>query len=362
MTLPPQHPLTLAFRDPLLERRFQRRYTRDALSPARWAALFGILLYSVVFAVNDWLVVPHLLREAWTVRGAVGVLGLAVFAVSYRPWFRRAWQPVYAAVLALAGVGLIYLLAIDPGPVSSGFGFNGPALLIVASYVLFRLRFVWAAAVGWAVVAAYVAAALFVRELPLGRFVGSLIFFTTANGVGMFAAYALEKYVRRLFVQAEVLDEKRRENARLLDTRSRFFQNVSHELRTPLTLIVGPVARLLAEEPLSPAVREDLELVERSATRLRGLVTELLDLARLEAGHLALSVAEHDLVAYARGVVATFAPVAEAKGVALRFTPTSTRSRCGSTPESSTAPSSTSSPTPSSSPRGAASSRCTSRR
>ena len=319
MTFPPQHPLTLAFRDPLLERRFLRRYTRDALAPARWAALFGILLYSVVFAVNDWLVVPHLLREAWTVRGGIGALGLAVFALSYRPWFRRVWQPVYAIVLALAGVGLIYLLAIDPGPVTSGFGFNGPALLIVAAYVLFRLRFVWATAVGWAVVVAYVFVGLFVRELPVGRFVGSLIFFSTANGVGMFAAYALERYVRRLFVQAETLDEKRRENARLLDMRSRFFQNVSHELRTPLTLIAGPVQRLLDEEDLAPIVRADLELVERSATRLRGLVTELLDLARLEAGHLPLHVSENDLVAYVQGAVAGFAPMAEAKGLALRF-------------------------------------------
>lgn len=319
MTFPPQHPLTLAFRDPLLERRFRRRYTRDALGPARWAALFGILLYSVVFAVNDWLVVPHLVREAWTVRGAVGVLGLVVFALSYRPWFRRVWQPVYTFVLALAGVALIYLLAIDPGPVASGFGFNGPALLIVAAYVLFRLRFVWATAVGWAVVAAYVFVGLFVRELPVGRFAGSLIFFSTANGVGMFAAYALERYVRRLFVQAETLDEKRRENARLLDMRSRFFQNVSHELRTPLTLIAGPVRRLLDEEDLAPVVRDDLALVERSATRLRGLVTELLDLARLEAGHLPLHVTENDLVAYVKGAVAGFGLVAEAQGLALRF-------------------------------------------
>lgn len=67
--------------------------------------------------------------------------------------------------------------------------------------------------------------------------------------------------------------------------------SVSHALRTPLASIIGSLSTLLdpAQSGLDPATRKDLvETAREEADRLNGLVGELLDMTRLEAGHLKL--------------------------------------------------------------------------
>ena len=317
--LPSRHPLTLAFRDGPLERRFQRTYFRASVGAVRAAVLLAAFLYGIVFAATDALNAPHLLGLTLPIRGAVVVYSLGLYAFTFHRAFRRVWQPLLALLLTLAGWGLVAMLALDPRPTLANF-FNGPVLVVLAAYVLFRLRFAYATAAGWAVATAFLWVAADVRGLPAGRVVSSGLFFASANLMGMFAAYALERYARRLFVQSEQLGARRREVAALLEARSRFFQDVSHELRTPLTLIVGPVARLLDGDALAPDVRAELDLVRRNAERLRRLVGGLLDLARAEAGHLPLRAAPRDAAAFVRGLVGTFRSLADERGVALAFT------------------------------------------
>jgi signal transduction histidine kinase len=94
-----------------------------------------------------------------------------------------------------------------------------------------------------------------------------------------------------------------------------FLANVSHELRTPLTLILGPLEDLLvdADEPR----RADLTLVQRNAVRLNGMVDDLLDLARLQAGQLHLTVTTFELGDALERVVEQFRPLAGRRGLTL---------------------------------------------
>ena len=70
--------------------------------------------------------------------------------------------------------------------------------------------------------------------------------------------------------------------------KTRFFVNVGHEFRTPLTLVLGPIEDLLRDGSarLSERVREQLELAHRNARRVLSLIVEILDVNRLEHGHL----------------------------------------------------------------------------
>jgi PAS domain S-box-containing protein len=108
--------------------------------------------------------------------------------------------------------------------------------------------------------------------------------------------------------------------AQLDRAKNEFFANVSHELRTPLTLIVGPAEDSLndAEEPLAGAQRERVALIRRNAERLRHLVDDLLDFARIEAGRRQPELEYVDLAAATRELVASFAPAAARAGLALR--------------------------------------------
>jgi hypothetical protein len=83
-----------------------------------------------------------------------------------------------------------------------------------------------------------------------------------------------------------------------------FVNGVSHELRTPITIIGGYARRLAREaEPLSPRQRQQLALIVAEAERMGHLVTDLLDLARSDAGQLQLSQSGVDPWTTLRSVV-----------------------------------------------------------
>ena len=72
---------------------------------------------------------------------------------------------------------------------------------------------------------------------------------------------------------------------RLEGVRRDFVANVSHELKTPLTSIRGYVETLMSDD-LPPAMqRQFLEVIQKNAERLHGIVDDLLDLSRLESGN-----------------------------------------------------------------------------
>ena len=88
--------------------------------------------------------------------------------------------------------------------------------------------------------------------------------------------------------------------------KSEFVATVSHELRTPMTAIKGYVDILLmgAAGPLTDQQRRFLNTVKSNTDRLNLLVSDLLDISRIEAGHIALVKEEIDLAALIEEVIA----------------------------------------------------------
>jgi signal transduction histidine kinase/CheY-like chemotaxis protein len=101
--------------------------------------------------------------------------------------------------------------------------------------------------------------------------------------------------------------------------RTRFFANVSHEFRTPLTLILGPLDDLRHGRfgALPRTVGDQIATATRNARRLLGLVNQILDLNRLEAGQLRLKPRALDFAAFLRDASEPFVGLAERK--ALHF-------------------------------------------
>ena len=100
--------------------------------------------------------------------------------------------------------------------------------------------------------------------------------------------------------------------------KSQFFANISHEFRTPLTLIKGPLEELREnEEDLNK--KESLKMVITNASRLLQLINQLLDLSRLENDNYSVKAGRGDILAFTRGVVYSFASLAEKKSITLRI-------------------------------------------
>jgi PAS domain S-box-containing protein len=100
-------------------------------------------------------------------------------------------------------------------------------------------------------------------------------------------------------------------------TKDEFLATVSHELRTPLNAILG-WTRMLRTGAVEPkALSRVLETIERNARAQTQLVEDILDVSRIIAGKLRVSVQKMDLHAVARGAMDAVRPAADAKGVVL---------------------------------------------
>ena len=95
--------------------------------------------------------------------------------------------------------------------------------------------------------------------------------------------------------------------------------SLSHEFRTPLNGVLG-MARLLAGTRLDAAQRSYVAALEQSGEHLLGLVNQVLDLARLQAGGLELRLAPVDLERLLQGVAEIMSPRAHAKGLEIAWT------------------------------------------
>jgi CheY-like chemotaxis protein/nitrogen-specific signal transduction histidine kinase len=98
--------------------------------------------------------------------------------------------------------------------------------------------------------------------------------------------------------------------------KSEFLANMSHEIRTPLNGVMG-VASALSRTELTEGQREMVGLIASSAETLEALLSDVLDLARIESGRLELKAEPFDLTQAVRDVASLFEPSAKAKRLAL---------------------------------------------
>lgn len=101
-----------------------------------------------------------------------------------------------------------------------------------------------------------------------------------------------------------------------------FFTKISHEIRTPLSLILAPVEKLLSNVTGDTPISRNLTYVKQHADRLMRLVDELLDFRKVESGHMKLSVAGHDLVAFCESISLSFSQLASSRHITYQFTHT----------------------------------------
>ena len=123
------------------------------------------------------------------------------------------------------------------------------------------------------------------------------------------AAERLEERVAERTAQLAVATKRAQEANR---AKSAFLANMSHELRTPLNAIIGYTE--IVEEDLASgdtaSSASDLTRVRSSAAHLLTLINEVLDLSRIEAGRLELSITDLDLRAVLREALDTVLPTA----------------------------------------------------
>ena len=145
--------------------------------------------------------------------------------------------------------------------------------------------------------------------------------FVVLLGVLAALAWQIWRVARRIVVHerahADALHElqaarDRAESANV--AKSQFLANMSHEIRTPLNGVLG-MAQVLAKSPLTPDDQDKVRVIRASGETLLGLLNDLLDLSKIEAGRMDLEAHEFDLAAEVDTATRSFAAIAAQKDV-----------------------------------------------
>ncbi len=118
--------------------------------------------------------------------------------------------------------------------------------------------------------------------------------------------------------QQQLLNAKQQAESASL-AKSVFLATMSHEIRTPLNVILGYAQLLQFQKDLAAENREAIQTIARSGNHLLGLLNDILDLSKIEAGHMELQEAPFDLSLLVRHLMAMFSLRCEQKGLAWKL-------------------------------------------
>jgi signal transduction histidine kinase len=253
------------------------------------------------------------------------VVGLGVFVLAYAAviaWvlhsgrlhasFGQITRAMFVIDIAIVALGM-FVFAADP----SWTTFVVSNLMVIAGG--FRFGTAGAFAAAGALSLAYVGIAAwradtygFVVDPPRLTFHVSVMVLAAYLMSGLLRELEALRAQRERFVRQSAEAAALRQADRI---KSEFLAAMSHDFRSPLTVVRGAVELLLGERPgtLTSAQRELAESAERNVRRLEEFTSQLLEIARLEEGQVALEKEEIDAVALVRDVVADHAVLAKQK-------------------------------------------------
>jgi len=117
------------------------------------------------------------------------------------------------------------------------------------------------------------------------------------------------------------LKERQKELEQAMGVRNRFYASMSHELRTPINAVIG-YSTLMIDNiygPLNEKQREGLQRTLRAARHLLELVNDVLDLSKIEAGKIELTLQSVSMPTLIEDLFVTVRPLADEHGTSLSF-------------------------------------------
>lgn len=322
----PINPFTLAFPG-RLETEYLEDFHRKALSHTRLILLSGIIFYGI-FGFLDAKLAPDFKWTLWGIRYFVVIPTItAVILFSFSANFTRYMQACLATAITIAGLGIVIMILIAPPPVNYSY-YAGLILVLIFGYVFLRIRFVWAVAAGWIIIAFYEMASIWLSSTPTEVLLNNNFFILSANVIGMFACYSSEYHARRDFYLVRLLTieqskvrainmeleervqertaqllrsneelvreieahKKAEEEKRTLEHQLRQAQKmeaigtlaggIAHDFNNILSPIIGYSEMIIDDLPSSSPVRTKVEQILMAAVRAKELVRHILTFSR----------------------------------------------------------------------------------
>ncbi|WP_426039823.1 response regulator [Brevundimonas sp. DC300-4] len=296
---------------------FQRRLVGVAMiaRARQWRTRVGL---GLVIALAFFTMTGVGFAVAWlAIYAGLQWVELQIFKARDRP---EGWVP--ARDCCWCAVGFISLNNLVFGAFAARQAFNGSELGLVGAALLIAGAIVNGVIVSagsrhltWASIGPQILcfSALAVSTITAGH---SALLAVQIGGASLLFVLAATAASFQLSAKLKQAEDGRQAAEAANVAKSHFLANMSHEIRTPLNGVVS-MADLLSRSNLGPADREMVDIIRSSGDTLTSLLGDILDMARIEAGEVALEEAPYHLGDLLRATCALFSLKAAEKNVAL---------------------------------------------
>ena len=285
--------------DNQIEKEFLDSYIEKSLGVIRIGYFLCVFLYGIFGMLDVWIV-PETKNIAWLIRFPI-VIPCVVFIIiiSYTDFFKRYNQVLLVVSSAIVGLGIVFMIAYSkPTELGYKFYYSGLVLVLIWIYTLIRLRFWNSVISGLIITLGYEIIAIFVQHLTSGGiesgnmliFINNNFFFLSANIIGLFASFHIEKLHRSDFLQKRTILLKNEEQKKLNADKDRFLSILAHDLRNPFNSLLG-----FSELLLKNLHKYDIEKIEKQLTYIYqtahetyNLLEDLLLWSKAQSGKLTL--------------------------------------------------------------------------
>jgi signal transduction histidine kinase len=115
------------------------------------------------------------------------------------------------------------------------------------------------------------------------------------------AAIIASGFIKKPFEEVAELKEIAEANSK---TKSEFIANMSHEMRTPMNVVIGLTELMKEDENIPSVARDNLDKINVAGTTLMGLINDVLDISKIEAGKMELMPEQYDVASLLNDVIA----------------------------------------------------------
>ena len=121
---------------------------------------------------------------------------------------------------------------------------------------------------------------------------------------------SISYFVYRNLLTQRISEQAHRSLQDLDDVKTKLYTNITHEFRTPLTVIIGMAEQITGNE-------EEKKLILRNSQSLLRLINQMLDLSKIDSGHMRINWVQGNIVDFLKYIVESFKSLAAAKNIQL---------------------------------------------